>query len=263
MDLTLYQVDAFTDRLFAGNPAGVVPSDAWIDDGAMQNIAMENNLAETAFFVPLPDDPKHDFHLRWFTPAIEVDLCGHATLASAAVLYRQLDWAHDEIRFLSRSGTLVVRKRQDMLELDFPAAPPAAADMPAGLADAIGVQPVWFGRAGMNIAMVTDESTLRALDPDMGFIAGMQGDGLIVTAPGDDSDCASRYFAPHAGIPEDPVTGSAHCLIAPFWAGRLGKKEIAARQVSARGGDLWCTWVDDRVLIAGQAVLYMTATITL
>ena len=139
MDLTLYQVDAFTDRLFAGNPAGVVPSDAWIDDGAMQNIAMENNLAETAFFVPLPDDPKHDFHLRWFTPAIEVDLCGHATLASAAVLYRQLDWAHDEIRFLSRSGTLVVRKRQDMLELDFPAAPPAAADMPAGLADAIGV----------------------------------------------------------------------------------------------------------------------------
>lgn len=261
MELTIYQVDAFTDRVFAGNPAAVVPLTEWLPDADLQAMALENNLAETAYFVPTPNDPGHDFHLRWFTPKIEVDLCGHATLATAAVLYRELGWAEDEIRFKAMAGDLIVRKRRDMFELDFPARPPVAEPPPEGFAEALGAQPLEFYKAKKFMAVLEDEAAVRAVQPDLDFIAGMPGDGLIVTGKGDSVDCASRYFAPHAGIAEDPVTGSAHCTIVPYWAEKLGRKELHARQISARGGDLYCTLVDDRVLIAGQAVLYMKGVV--
>ena len=262
MELTIYQVDAFTDRVFAGNPAAVMPLTEWLPDDVLQAIALENNLSETAFFVPTQDDPNHDFHLRWFTPAIEVDLCGHATLASAAVLCRELGWAHDEIRFKALAGDLIVRRRKDLFELDFPVRAPVAEEPPAGFAEALGTKPVEFYKAKKFMAVLESEAAVKSVQPDMDFIAGMTGDGLIVTArgsaeKGESVDCVSRYFAPHAGIPEDPVTGSAHCTIIPYWAEKLGRKELYVRQISARGGDLYCTLVDDRVLIAGQAVLYM------
>lgn len=263
MEYTLYQVDAFTDRLFGGNPAAVVPMDSWIDDATLQNIAVENNLAETAFFRPIPDDPNHDFHLRWFTPTFEIELCGHATLATAAVLFRELNWEHDEIRFNSLSGTLTVRKRNNLLELDFPAAPITEKPVPAGFADAIGVEPHYFGGAFFDVAVVKDEAMVKSINPDQAYIAGLDGVGLVVTAPGEDCDFVSRMFAPKAGIPEDPVTGGAHCSLVPYWAEKLGRKELHGRQVSARIGDLYCTLVNDRVYMAGQSVLYMKGTFTL
>ena len=263
MEHTLYQLDAFTDRLFGGNPAAVVPLEEWLDDATLQNIALENNLAETAYYVPTPDDPNNDFHLRWFTPALEVELCGHATLATAAVLFREDGWDHDEIRFNSKSGTLVVRKRKDLLELDFPAAPLQEKPVPAGFADAIGAEPTFFGSAYFDLAVLKDEAAVRAVNPDQYFIEGLDGIGLIVTAQGEECDFVSRMFAPKAGIPEDPVTGSAHCSLVPYWAGILGKKELHARQISQRVGDLYCTLVDDRVQLAGQAKLYMKGVISL
>ncbi|RVU33794.1 PhzF family phenazine biosynthesis protein [Hwanghaeella grinnelliae] len=266
MELTIFQVDAFTDRVFAGNPAAVIPLSEWLPDNVLQSLALENNLSETAFFVPTPTDPNHDFHLRWFTPAIEVDLCGHATLASAAVLYRELGWSGDEIRFKALAGDLVVRKKGALFELDFPARAPKADEPPEGFVEALGTPPREFYKAKKFMAVLENEAAVLAVDPDMDFIAGMQGDGLIVTAPGrsdgsESIDCVSRYFAPHAGIPEDPVTGSAHCTIIPYWAEKLGKMDINAKQISARGGDLYCTLAGDRVLIAGQAVLYMKGAV--
>jgi len=266
MELTIYQVDAFTDRVFAGNPAAVIPLSEWLPDNVLQSLALENNLAETAFFVPTPADPDHDFHLRWFTPKIEVDLCGHATLASAAVLYRELGWAQEEIRFKALAGDLMVRKKGAMFELDFPSRVPAVANPPEGFGEALGAAPLEFLKAKKFMAVLEDEAAVLAVQPDMDFIAGMPGDGLIVTAPGrseggESVDCVSRYFAPHAGIPEDPVTGSAHCTIIPYWAEKLRKSNLHARQISARGGDLYCTLAGDRVLIAGQAVLYMKGAV--
>jgi len=263
MRYTLYQVDAFTGRLFGGNPAAVVPLEAWLDDATLQNIAMENNLAETAFYVPAPDDPQNDYHLRWFTPAMEVDLCGHATLASAAILFREAGWEHDEIRFHSRSGTLLVRKRRDLLELDFPVAPVTEKPVPDGFADAVGGEASFFGSAYFDLAVLADEAAVRAVNPDQHYVERLDGIGLIVTARGEDCDFVSRMFAPKAGIPEDPVTGSAHCSLVPYWAGVLGKKELHGKQISSRVGDLYCALVDDRVLMAGQAVLYMKAEIEL
>lgn len=257
MELTLFQVDAFTDRVFAGNPAAVVPLTEWLPDTDLQAMALENNLAETAYFIPMPDDPRYDFHLRWFTPKIEVDLCGHATLATASVLYRELGWREDEIRFKAKAGDLIVRKRKDMFELDFPARLPVAEEPPEGFVQALGTAPLEFYKAKKFMAVLENEASVRDVQPDLDFIAAMLGDGLIVTSKGDSADCVSRYFAPHAGIPEDPVTGSAHCTIVPYWAEKLGRKDLHARQISARGGDLYCTMVDDRVLMAGQAVLYM------
>lgn len=266
MELTIYQVDAFTDRIFAGNPAAVVPLDDWLPDAELQAIALENNLSETAFIVPTPDAAGHDFHLRWFTPAIEVDLCGHATLATAAVLYRELGWTAGEIRFKAKAGDLIVRQRKDMFELDFPVRAPVAETPPEGFVEALGTQPLEFYKAKKFMAVLENEAAVQAVEPDLDFIAGMLGDGLIVTAPGGQSsgesvDCVSRYFAPHAGIPEDPVTGSAHCTIIPYWAEKLGKNQLHASQISARGGDLYCTLAEDRVLMAGQAVLYMKGVV--
>ncbi|MEQ9490775.1 MAG: PhzF family phenazine biosynthesis protein [Alphaproteobacteria bacterium] len=259
IDLDIYQVDAFADRPFAGNPAAVVPLESWLPDVVLQGIAAENNLAETAFFIE--DNGDADFHLRWFTPTVEVDLCGHATLASGSVLFNHRGWPKDRIVFQSRSGPLAVSRDGDRYLLDFPSKPAVDVAMPDGLADAIGCVPQRYLRATMNMAILESESAVLAVNPDLAFIAAMEGDGLIVSAPGDTSDCASRYFAPHAGIDEDPVTGSAHCTIVPYWADVLDRKDIYARQVSKRGGDLYCRLEGDRVSIAGNTALYLTGRI--
>ncbi len=260
-ELPIYQVDAFAETAFAGNPAAVMPLHEWLDDETLQAIAMENNLSETAYFTRLSADPDADYHLRWFTPAIEVDLCGHATLASAAVLFGELGFAKDVLRFRSQSGILSVRRDGELLELDFPARVGGPIDPPAGFAEAHGVEAELYLKATKMMAVLKDEAAVRAFEPDFDYIAALPSDGLIVTAPGDECDVASRYFAPHGGIPEDPVTGSAHCTIMPYWAERLDKNALHCRQVSARGGDLYCRMDGDRVRIAGRARMYMTGQI--
>jgi len=257
--IPLYQLDAFTDRAFGGNPAAVCPLESWLADDVMQAIAFENNLSETAFYVPEGDG----FRLRWFTPKSEVPLCGHATLATASLILEKLDTAREEVVFETLSGPLAVKRDGDILAMDFPALPPTDVPMPDGLVDALGKAPVRFLRAVKNMAVFETEADVLAVTPDFDYIAGMEGAGLIVTAPGDASDCASRYFAPHVGINEDPVTGSAHCTIVPYWASELGKTEIHARQVSERGGDLYCRMAGDRVVIGGHARLVLEGTFLL
>lgn len=260
--LPIFQIDAFAETPFSGNPAAVVPLDRWLPDDVLQKIAMENNLAETAFFVPTPDADDTDFHLRWFTPAVEVDLCGHATLATAAVLFEKLSFAAETVRFQSQSGILRVRSQKERFQLDFPVRAATPTRVPDGLAAALGgIEPVGFLRAVKSMAVLDSESEVRAVRPDLAYISQLEGDGLIVTGPGDEVDAVSRYFAPHAGIDEDPVTGSAHCTVVPYWAERLGKGRLHCRQVSARGGDLYCDLLDDRVLIAGAARFYMEGAI--
>jgi len=268
MKLPLYWVDAFTDQRFHGNPAAVVPLDRWLPDATMQQIAFENGLAETAFFVPTapahPTAPAR-FHLRWFTPTVEVDLCGHATLAAGFVVFTQLGRAGDEIIFDSRSGPLAVTRRGDRFELDFPSTPPAPEpDAAAAVTAALGATVSWVGRTKFDVlALLPDAAALRAVRPDFARVQALGGRGLIVTAPGDDCDFVSRFFAPQSGIAEDPVTGSTHSALVPFWSPRLGKTQLHARQISARSGELICTFVPgtppspDRVRIAGQAVLYL------
>ena len=256
MSLHLYHVDAFTNRLFGGNPAAVVPLSEWLPDDLMCAIAAENNLSETAFFIPAGDSVA-DFHLRWFTPTVEVDLCGHGTLASAFVLFSELAWQSDMLRFTTASGLLSACLRGDgMITLDFPARPGHEMDLSEGLESAVGQTVVDFRRAVMNMAVLQDEPAVHAVKPDLDYIRHLEGDGLIITAAGDSCDCVSRYFAPNSGIDEDPATGSAHCTIAPYWAEKLGKTSLTARQVSKRGGDVYCEVVDDRVLLSGHACLY-------
>ena len=263
MDIQLYQVDAFAERAFAGNPAAVCPLDRPLDAGVMQKIALENNLSETAFVVPREGAGEYD--LRWFTPGAEVDLCGHATLASAWVLFNRQGEKADKVSFHTRSGVLNVSRRADgMLVMDFPALPAKEVALPDGFVEAIGKTPVKYLRAVKNMAVFESEADVRAIKPDFGYIKDMaEGYGLIVTAPGEGCDCASRYFAPQVGVNEDPVTGSAHCTIVPYWAKRLGKSAIHARQVSARGGDLYCCDLGERTEIAGHAVLVISGTLTL
>lgn len=261
MALPLFQVDAFTDRPYAGNPAAVVPLESWLDAPLMQAIAAENNLSETAFLVPATDVDT-DFEIRWFTPTDEANLCGHATLASAFVMFTQYGWVRDDIRFSSASGVLSARREPDgMITLDFPVRDGVPVPVPEGLEAAIGTKLVEFRRAVMNLAVLDSEAAVRAVDPDLAYIRDLEGDGLVITGPGEESDCVSRYFAPHCGIDEDPVTGSAHCTIIPYWAAKLGKDKLYARQVSARGGDLWCRIAGDRVLISGHATLYLVGEI--
>lgn len=255
----MHQVDAFTDRRFAGNPAAVCLLDEWLPDDVMQAIAAENNLAETAFVRTQSTDA---FDLRWFTPAIEVDLCGHATLASAFVLRERGLWRSDEVRFTTReAGVLVVRTAGALLELDFPARAPVQVATKAGLDAAIGVAVQSLWKASKYMAVVADEAAVLAVRPDLAFVKALDGDGLIVTARGREVDFVSRYFAPHAGIDEDPVTGSAHCTLVPYWAETLGKAELHARQLSRRGGDLHCRLVDGRVRMAGACLPYLVGEI--
>ncbi len=258
MKLDFYWIDAFTDRPFAGNPAGVVPLDSWLPDESMQRIAAENGLSETAFLVPTGPGR---YHLRWFTPTAEVDLCGHGTLASAFVLRQFLGARHDELRFDTLSGPLLVRPRGELLELDLPSRPPQACLPEAGLAAALGATPLETGAARDLLCLFESEAAVRALQPDFQALADLEWMGVIATAPGGDCDFVSRFFAPQVGVPEDPVTGSAHCTLVPFWAARLGRSDLFARQVSQRGGELWCQQRGERVGVAGAAVAYLQGQI--
>lgn len=258
LDIPFYWVDAFADRVFAGNPAAVCPMETWPADSVMQSIAFENNLAETAYFTPLGGNR---FHLRWFTPALEIDLCGHATVASAWVIMNRIQPGLTEVAFETRSGELRVRRDGESYELDFPSRPPRRIQPPAGLASALGSEPeeCWVGARDLMV-VYDNEPKVRALAPDFGKLLGVDAFAVIATAPGKDHDFVSRFFAPKAGINEDPVTGSAHCTLTPFWAGRLGKSVLRARQISQRGGELLCTLRGERVGIAGSAALYATGT---
>jgi PhzF family phenazine biosynthesis protein len=255
--LTLYQVDAFTSDVFRGNPAAVVPLERWLDDPRMQAIAAENNLAETAFFVREPAG----FRIRWFTPEVEVDLCGHATLASAWVYFRRLEPTASAITFASRSGPLTVTREGERLVLDFPALPPEPWVAGPDLFEALGGDPKLTLRAMDAMVVYETEDEVRALKPDLVALREVDTRGVIVTAPGRDVDFVSRFFAPRVGVPEDPVTGSAHCMLIPYWAERLGRTKLHARQISKRGGELWCELAGNRVKIAGHGALYLTGTI--
>jgi PhzF family phenazine biosynthesis protein len=252
---TLYQVDAFAARPFEGNPAAVVPLDAPADEGGMQAVAMEMNLSETAFLWPEDDG----WRLRWFTPLVEVDLCGHATLASAHVLWEAgMLAAGEPARFATRSGRLTCTRDGDWITMDFPADPPAATPPAPGVLDALSVeQPVFAGRSSFDAFVALDsETAVRQCAPDMSALAARTERGAIVTAPADDAafDFVSRFFAPAVGIDEDPVTGSAHCALAVYWSNRLGRDALTGRQISRRGGTVRVVVAGDRVRISGQAI---------
>lgn len=255
MKLKLYQIDAFTNKVFAGNPAAVCPLEKWLPDELMQSIAIENNLSETAFFIPT----KNGFHLRWFTSKTEVDLCGHATLASAYVLFNLLEYSEDKIRFQTREGDLFVERQGEELVMDFPTKAPVKCDIPDLLVKALGVEPLALYTNEDYVALLSSEEDVKAVNPDFNTMREIDTRGIIVTAPGDEVDFVSRFFAPRFGIDEDPVTGSAHCVLTPFWAERLGKKSLTAKQVSSRVGDLKCVLEGPRVKIIGCAVQYMQA----
>jgi PhzF family phenazine biosynthesis protein len=268
--IPLFQVDAFTDRAFAGNPAAVCPLEAWLPEPLMQRIAAENALSETAFFVPRAGDG--DFDLRWFTPAVEIDLCGHATLAAAFVLMTRLDPARERVRFHTKSGPLVVTREGARYTLDLPARPPVPCAPIPELGSILGREPTEVLKARDVMAVFATAEDVRALAPDMGRLAKLRDVfGVIATAPAQkkeggsggvdaDVDFVSRFFAPAKGVPEDPVTGSAHATLVPFWAARLGRKSLRARQVSARGGELACDDAADRVRLGGGAVLVIEGT---
>ena len=257
MKLKQYQVDAFARRIFEGNPAAVCPLDAWLPDEVLQSIAQENNLSETAFFVQTDDG----FNLRWFTPVAEVKLCGHATLASAHVIFNALGYQKQAIKFNTRSGTLVVERSNGLLAMDFPSVPPRPCTAPAALLEGLGHQPVEVLGADDYIAVFDTEAVVSAISPDLAKLRELGLRGVCVTAPGSGVDFVSRFFAPKFGIPEDPVTGSAHCELAPYWASRLGKATLKARQISKRGGDIQCELRGDRVILLGGAVTFMEAEI--
>jgi PhzF family phenazine biosynthesis protein len=260
MKIKLFQIDAFTDRVFGGNPAGVCPLDSWLPDTLMQQIAMENNQAETAFFVR----SKTGFDIRWFTPGVEVDLCGHATLSAAFVIF-QLELISGRIvEFNSRSGILRVTKDGDFLTLDFPADEYIKVDAPDNLVAGMGLAPVEVYKGKTDYMLVYSTSDeIEDLKPNLAKISEIPARGIIATAPGKDVDFVSRFFAPQSGIPEDPVTGSAHTTLTPYWAARLGRTELSARQLSKRRGSLRCRLVGDRVEISGQARFYMAGEIDL
>jgi len=257
--IPLYQVDAFSDHAFGGNPAAVCPLQDWLPDATLQAIGTENNLSETAFIRPRSDG---DYDLRWFTPVHEVDLCGHATLASGHIILTVLEPQRAAVTFYTRSGPLTVTRQDDRLLMDFPALPPKPADI-GDVAGAIGVEPQAVLASHYSVAVLTDERAVRAVQPDLTRVSKLTPPQLIITAPGNDCDFVSRFFAPTGGINEDPVTGSAHCILTPYWAERLGKTELFARQVSARGGELWCALRGDRVEIAGHATPVMVGELTL
>jgi PhzF family phenazine biosynthesis protein len=255
----VYQVDAFTSRVFAGNPAAVFPLKKWLPDEQMQAIASEMNLPNTAFFVPNQDG----YDLRWFTPKVEVELCGHATVASAFIIFHDLAPAAKSIRFETKSGALIVTRDGDLLSLDFPARPPSEHELVPELLAALGSQPEAILTARDFVAVYASEDEVRALKPNLEKIAQLDRFGVIVTAPGKQVDFVSRFFAPAQGVPEDPVTGSAHCTLIPYWSKRLGKKKLHAQQVSTRGGELWCEDRGERVTISGKAVRFLEGSIYL
>jgi PhzF family phenazine biosynthesis protein len=253
----IYQIDAFSNRVFSGNPAAVCPLDTWLEDPLMQAIAQENNLSETAFLVR----EKTGYRIRWFTPTAEVDLCGHATLASAFVLFEVLGVPDDQIVFHSRSGRLAVSKDKDLLAMDFPSQPPVSCEPSDILKAAFHKTPLEILCSEDYLVVLPEEEDIKTLKPDMEKLERLDLRGVIVTAAGRETDFVSRFFAPKFGIPEDPVTGSAHCTLIPYWSDRLKKKDLHAYQVSRRGGEIFCKYRGERVVIAGRAVMYMEGTI--
>ena len=255
MKLTLYQIDAFTDKLFGGNPAAVVPLQEWIDEKLMQHIALENNLSETVFFVPAKDSDAADFEIRWFTPEVEINLCGHATLASAYVIFNYLNYNKAEIKFASQSGILRVSRQNSLIAMNFPSWPPVAFNNPPlnlknalGDADIVGL----YNNRDLLVELA-HEDAVQNCKPDFALIQSTEYK-IIITAPGKDVDFVSRFFAPTAGVNEDPVTGSAHSQLIPFWSNKLNKQKMTARQLSKRGGVLLCEQQGDRVIMAGNCV---------
>lgn len=258
MNLTIYQVDAFAKDVFRGNPAAVCPLDEWLDAELMQRIALENNLSETAFFVKKDDV----YEIRWFTPTFEIDLCGHATLASAFVILEILKAEESLVKFHShKSGELLVEKNGGILILDFPSRPVSPVEIPEGLIEAIGKEPKEVLKGRDYFLVYETEQEILDIAPNFSRLLEIEAHGFIVTAKGDEADFVSRFFAPEVGVFEDPVTGSAHCNLIPFWAERLGKTEMFAKQVSRRGGELFCELAGERVKIGGNAALYLKGEI--
>ena len=260
MHITLYQVDAFADEVFKGNPAAVCPLDVWLDDNLLQAIAIENNLSETAYFVATGDA----YELRWFTPVAEVDLCGHATLAAAHVVFQHIKRNADVVNFDTKSGRLSVARSADgLLVMDFPSQPGVALPVGEDIIQALGAEPTFLFDGEDLMAVFERQCQIATIEPDFFALKQLERRGVIITAPGDEVDFVARFFAPKYDIPEDPVTGSAHCMLTPYWADRLGKIEMQARQISARGGDLTCRLNGERVAISGRACEYMKAEISL
>ncbi|MFH1739287.1 MAG: PhzF family phenazine biosynthesis protein [bacterium] len=260
MKIPIYQIDAFTNKLFGGNPAAVCPLEEWLSDERMQAIAAENNLSETAFFVK---NNNNRYDLRWFTPKIEIDLAGHPTLATAYVIFEYIDKDLKAIEFETKSGILKVEREGELLSMDFPSRPASPSPAPDDLIRGLGKQPDEVFLSRDYLVVYDSEEKVRSLSPDMNDLLKVESLGVIVTAPGKEVDFVSRFFAPRAGIPEDPVTGSAHSTLIPYWAHRLDKKKLHAHQVSARGGELFCEDRGDRVKIAGAAVTYLEGAIYL
>ncbi len=257
MKLKMYQVDAFANLAFEGNPAAVIPLEQWLDEGLMQQIAEENNLSETVYFVPI----EGGYHIRWFTPKREVKLCGHATLASAFVLFKHLGEQKDEVCFESLSGPLYVKRQGDALSMDFPAQKPEPCECPEALEKGLGVKLEACLACEDYVAVLENENALANLELNFSALAELDLRGVIATAPSEHYDFVSRFFAPKYGIMEDPVTGSAHTQLTPYWAERFGKNSLSAKQISARGGEVGCELKGDRVVLSGKSVLYMTAEI--
>ena len=260
MNLPIFQVDAFTKTPMSGNPAAICPLAEWLADDAMLKIAAENNLSETAFFVK--KDARYE--IRWFTPTVEINLCGHATLAASFVIFNCLNLETEQIKFYShRSGDLSVEKQDNVLVLDFPAYDLNETVILKDLVNAVGKMPkqVWETQEKMAMLLFETEEDVRNLAPDMSALTKLEFDEIIVTAKGDEADFVSRLFAPRIGIPEDPVTGATHCSLIPYWAKQLGKEKLYARQLSKRGGELFCALEDERVKIGGNAVLYLKGEI--
>lgn len=257
MRIKQYQVDAFTTRIFGGNPAAVCALDTWLEDDLLQAIAAENNLSETAFFV----ETKNGFRLRWFTPVAEVKLCGHATLATAHVIFEILGYTGQAITFETLSGNLYVERKGTLFAMNFPAMPPLPCVPPSALLAGIGQHPVEVLAADDYLVVFDNEDTVRSIKPDFAKLAELDLRGVIVTARGNEVDFVSRFFAPKFGIPEDPVCGSAHCVLTPYLSALLGKQVLTARQVSKRGGEIQCELKGDRVTLAGHAVIFMEAEI--
>jgi len=253
MEIPLYQIDAFTDHVFGGNPAAVCPLGEWIDDGLMQSIAEENNLSETAFFVK----KGAQYEIRWFTPRVEIELAGHPTLAAAYVIFNYLDRKADKISFSSKSGELVVTREGDLIKMNFPAIEPVEADNNELLNRALGSKPVELYRTRDYLAVYRSQEEILSIKPDFGLLGQVDCLGIIVSAPGEEADFVSRCFAPSVGIDEDPVTGSAHSTLVPYWAKRLKKDKLHALQLSRRGGELFCRYLGGRVEISGKAVPYL------
>jgi PhzF family phenazine biosynthesis protein len=257
MDIRFYHIDTFTGRIFSGNPAGVCFLNAWVEDTILQSIAVENNLPETAFLVR----SGNHYELRWFTPRVEIDLCGHGTLASAFAVFEYVNPDARRLDFQTKSGRLSVERQGELLIMDFPSRKPVPCQPPDKIEEILGIPPSRTLRARDLLVVYEEEEQVRRLKPDMARVAALDCFAVIVTAPGENSDFVSRFFAPGAGIPEDPVTGSAHCTLIPYWSERLGKKELYALQLSERGGELFCADRGERVAIGGRAVTYMSGTI--